>query len=424
MLPLLPLFLLTPSRWSREFFIFTGVCLLTLLWGWVHAAALIGASVAAYALTEWTAARERPARKRAFVLGLLTLHAIYLLCFLLPPPPVADVHMHPLNAVGVYILFSGIGLLFFRATSYYHDRVRRGFSRASLRDYLAYQFYFPQLGHGPVERCHDAAEKLNAARKNLSWSSFGWGMGRVAWGVALAMLLGYIYETSKVIDRKLPRWMVERWDIAPTRVVDFFAEPEQLPVPLFLILLQLAPFGLYYLESMYAHLGLGVGRCFGFKGVEAYHYPFGVSKPCDFWHRWNMSLSTWLRDYSFLPLGGAKGRRHLATFLTFVYCGALHGLQLRNLVWGAWTGITVGVGIVIIEWWNGGKRLRRSRLRPGQKLTARERWRLYAGRFITYQWAVLSIIFIADPDYCGMRVLRRIGEILLAALAAPFGLFG
>lgn len=412
MLLTLPIFWLIRARQSRDFFIVTGLVLLGLVWGVFHAVALLAAALAGYWLVEWTATRA-PNPRRAFAIGLVLLHALYFACFLLPPPRIAlDVELHPLNLIGIYILFSGIGLQFFRTVSYYHDRVRRGFPRASLRDYLSYQFYFPQLGHGPLERCHDAADKMAKSRLRRTWSDIGWGAGRVAWGVFLALLLGYAYETSKALDRKLPRPVIDYFG-GEVPDVNFFHEPERLPPLLFLLLIHLAPFGLYYLESMYAHLALGVGRCFGFKGVEGYYYPFAASKPCDGWHRWNMSLSAWLRDYSFIPLGGARTRRHWATFFTFVYGGLLHGLQMRNVIWGIWTGVTIGFGIALLEWWQGGTRMRRSRLRPGQTLSGRARLKLYAGRLLTYEWAMVCIVIIADPDYYGARVLWRLGEVIL-----------
>jgi alginate O-acetyltransferase complex protein AlgI len=416
LLLLLPLYALLPARWTREFFISTGLVLITLLWGLPHAAGLLLAALIGYALVEWCANLPQERRKFPFAAVLAALHVAYWSCFMLPLPSI-DPQLeanppHPLNAIGIYILFSGIGLQFFRLVSYHHDRGRRGFPKAPLRDYLAYMFFFPQMLHGPVERCHDAAEKIRAARSKLGWESLIVGLRRTLWGVLLAAALGIAYERGKKPDPVLTDWLASMGMSMGEKTPDFFAEPEKYPALIFLVLLHLMPLGLYYLESMYAHLALGVGRCFGFTGVEAYFYPFGASKPCDIWHRWNMSLSNWLRDYAFLPLGGARGNRYRATFLTFFYCGLLHGLQWRNIAWGVWTGLTLGIGMFVLEWWQGG-RTRRSRLRPGQKLTARQRTQLYIGRVITYEWCVLTIVFIADPDYAGLRVLWRLLKLMV-----------
>lgn len=396
----LPAYALTPPRFSREFFILTGVVLLTLLSGAPLAGALLGAMLLVYAYVEWRAPKP-DARNAWFMFGLVALHAVYWGGFFLVPVPASfqQFAFRPADAPAIFILFSGIGLTFFRLVSYYHDRLRRGFSAVALRDYLAWMLFFPQFGHGPLERCHDAAARLREARARWSWQELPLGLARVLWAILLLWGLFMVVLNLSAYSRGQEEF-------------DFFGAPERIHPLLFLVLVHAMPFGLYYLESMWTHLILGVSTCFGFRGAEAYYYPFGAKTPCEIWHRWNITLSNWLRDYCFMPIGGARSRRLTATFATFAYCGLLHGLQWRNIWWGVWTGATIVLGTIVLDAWRGGER-RRPRIRPGQALSARQRAELYVGRVLTYEWCVLTIQFIADPDYYGLRVIARLGGLLV-----------
>ena len=166
MVPLLPLFFLLPARWSRGFFLVSGLALLTLVSGVPFTLLLLGAVLATYATTERVAAMSAGvARKSAFILLLVLLHVAYWAIFQVSPPPTfASMELRPADVAGVFLLFSGAALTFFRLVSFVHDRVRRGQPRASLSAFLAYLFFFPQFLHGPLERCDWLSAQLKAKK--------------------------------------------------------------------------------------------------------------------------------------------------------------------------------------------------------------------------------------------------------------------
>lgn len=89
-------------------------------------------------------------------------------------------------------------------------------------------------------------------------------------------------------------------------------------------------------------MAIGLGSIFGFKFLENFNYPYSANSIQDFWRRWHISLSTWFRDYLYIPLGGSR-RSNINTYFNlitvFVLCGLWHGANWTFIVWGAWHGI-------------------------------------------------------------------------------------
>ncbi|MBN2447403.1 MAG: hypothetical protein JXO22_11785, partial [Phycisphaerae bacterium] len=187
MLALWPLFMLLPARASRGFFIVSGIGLVTLLGGPLLAGAIVAVVLLGYALTE-AVARQQHNRRAKFILGLLGLHAAYWASFMLTPPA-AFTTLREADRVPVFILFSGVGVTFFRLVSYYYDRMRGTVERVALIDYLAHMCFFPQLRHGPIERCREFSRKIAGARQNWQPTDAGIGLARV--GVGFGLLLGF-----------------------------------------------------------------------------------------------------------------------------------------------------------------------------------------------------------------------------------------
>ena len=98
---------------------------------------------------------------------------------------------------------------------------------------------------------------------------------------------------------------------------------------------------IYFDFSGYSDMAIGLGYMFGFKFLENFNYPYISNSVQDFWRRWHISLSTWFRDYLYIPLGGSK-KTNLHTYMNliivFVLCGLWHGANWTFLVWGVWHG--------------------------------------------------------------------------------------
>jgi D-alanyl-lipoteichoic acid acyltransferase DltB (MBOAT superfamily) len=171
---------------------------------------------------------------------------------------------------------------------------------------------------------------------------------------------------------------------------------------------------LYLLESSFAHLQLGVSRAFGIVGTENFDRPFLARDPRDVWHRWNITLSTWLRDYVYIPLGGNRCHKYRNILLVFIYVSLLHGLQPRCLAWGLWTGGT----LALYQWLRDRYRARK---RPTSTLRPTSTFRfilITLARLATFHWFAIGVTIILDPDYCGARLLRQYVTLLLRAVTA------
>ena len=394
MLAIWPVFALLPERHTRTFFLCSGIMLLALIGGPILAVGIGLAAITVYYLTE-IAARLQRRRNLVFVSVLAALHIAYWACFYLPLPPIfRHEFLRPLDQPALFILFSGIGMTFFRVVSYFHDRVRRKRRAVTLADYLAYVFYFPQLRHGPLEPCGAMVSRIRGCRAVLRPRDFGLGVLRIWWAVTV---LWALFRFLISIEKRA----------VMHGTVNVFEHPEVLPFSQLLLLIHLPGLFLYALESCAAHIQLGVSRCFGINGGENYDHPYLATSPRKIWARWNMTLSAWLDAYAFKPLGGHRRRRYLNILLVFAYAGVLHGLQLRFLVWGLWAGVSVA----LVTWCrNFVRRHRRNRV------VHHTIWRSLGkniARLATIHWACWGFLIIADPHYFGWRVLCRYVQVLL-----------
>jgi alginate O-acetyltransferase complex protein AlgI len=99
---------------------------------------------------------------------------------------------------------------------------------------------------------------------------------------------------------------------------------------------------IYYDFSSYSDMAIGLGRIFGFRFMENFNYPYIANSIRDFWRRWHISLTTWFRDYLYIPLGGNRRsvhRNYFNLFVIFVLCGLWHGASWNFLIWGLYHGL-------------------------------------------------------------------------------------
>jgi alginate O-acetyltransferase complex protein AlgI len=101
---------------------------------------------------------------------------------------------------------------------------------------------------------------------------------------------------------------------------------------------------IYFDFSGYSDMAIGLGKCFGFSFLENFNYPYISSSVRDFWRRWHISLSSWFRDYLYIPLGGNRkgaGRRALNRCIVFFCTGLWHGASWTFVIWGLWHGFFI-----------------------------------------------------------------------------------
>ncbi len=214
----------------------------------------------------------------------------------------------------------GISFFTFQASSYLMD-LHRGTVRAqrNLIDLGLYIALFPQLIAGPIVRYHDIAAEI--VRRRVTSVDFAAGAERFLYGLAKKVLLAN--PLGLVADK-------------------IFALPAAELSPSLCWLGALCyTFQIYYDFSGYSDMAIGLGRMFGFHFLENFNYPYIARSIREFWRRWHISLSTWFRDYLYIPLGGNRHgavRTGANLLLVFLLCGLWHGASWTFLIWGVYHG--------------------------------------------------------------------------------------
>ncbi len=214
----------------------------------------------------------------------------------------------------------GISFFTFKCISYLVDVYRDG--RNGTRKYwrfLLYATFLPQLAAGPITRFPDFAPQIYMRRFHAPGAAEG--MKRFIRGLAKKLFIAAAAGSAADavfgldagdLDMRLA-WL------------GAFAYCVQL----------------FFDFSGYSDMAIGLGQLFGFKTPENFDYPYISSSVTEFWRRWHISLSSWFRDYVYIPLGGnrrGKWRAALNKFIVFVLCGVWHGFGLTFLLWGVWHG--------------------------------------------------------------------------------------
>ena len=221
------------------------------------------------------------------------------------------------------ILPIGISFYIFQAISYIID-VYRGDTPATenLIDFAAFIALFPQLIAGPVLRYKDVASQFSQRSHTLDKFSQG----------AQRFMLGFV---KKVVIA----------DTLAPLVNQGFALQDPSFFDAWLTMLAYTA-QLYFDFSGYADMAIGLGLMMGFRFMENFTHPYISQSITEFWRRWHISLSSWLRDYLYIPLGGNR-RGQVATyrnlFLTMLLGGLWHGANWTFLIWGAWHGVLLAL---------------------------------------------------------------------------------
>ncbi len=212
----------------------------------------------------------------------------------------------------------GISFFSFQAVSciidFYRKKDKTG--RISLLDTALYISFFPQLVAGPIVRYDNFIPQLKY--REVHYAAFLYGLKRFAYGFAKKVLLSN--NIAIVVDKI------------------YAADPESLSTPVAWSASLLFCVQLYFDFSGYSDMAIGLARMFGIKIPENFNYPFAATSLGNMWRRWHISLSTWFRDYLYIPLGGSrKGefRTILNIWIIFLICGLWHGAAWHYILFGS-----------------------------------------------------------------------------------------
>ena len=209
----------------------------------------------------------------------------------------------------------GISFYTFQAMSYtidvYRDDVR---VQRNLIDFGMYITMFPQLIAGPIVRYSDVQDQL--AERNVTAADFSEGIMRFVVGlgkkVLLANQMGAVWTQIYALGGDISALMAWTGAAAYT-------------------------FQIYFDFSGYSDMAIGLGRMFGFKFPENFRYPYESVSITDFWRRWHITLSTWFKEYLYIPLGGNRrglARQALNLLIVWTLTGFWHGAGWNFVMWG------------------------------------------------------------------------------------------
>lgn len=228
------------------------------------------------------------------------------------------------------ILPIGISFFTFQGISYVVD-VYRGHIAAekSLLDVMLFKSFFPQLVAGPIVRAADFIPQLHQTPK-LTREHVGVGTVLILTGLLKKMVIAN-YLATELVDPVF-------FDPTASGALDLLIGVYGYAVQI------------YCDFSGYSDIAIGVAALLGYRFLENFNQPYRASSLQDFWRRWHISLSTWLRDYLYIPLGGSRGseaKTYRNLFLTMFLGGVWHGAAWTFVIWGTLHGTMLAVERVI-----------------------------------------------------------------------------
>ncbi len=388
-----------PVQWRSGFLLLCSLAFFTLA-GPAYLPLVILLTLADFKLASWMAV-SGPSRRRGLLwLGLL-LNGGVLVFFkftlllnglLAPWLPAWSESLSRLRA-GLLVPL-GLSYFIFKKFSYLLDcywgrsQPEKRFSRL-----LLYVIFFPEITAGPIDRANRLLPQFAASRRfdRLDLSA---GCHQILWG---------LFKKIVIADR------------LALLTGPVFRQPENFQSQALLAAVLAFSVQIYCDFSGYSDMAIGLGRLFGFRLQLNFDRPYFALTIADFWKRWHVSLSFWLRDYLFLPLSsrvlrcfpqerllGVRTEVHayvLAGLATMTACGIWHGAAWTFAAWGLLHGIYLAVGLVT----------RRSRRRLKKRLGLSRQSALHRSlqRLVTFLLVSLAWIFFASPSLAGAASLFR-----------------
>ena len=221
------------------------------------------------------------------------------------------------------VLPVGISFFTFQGLSYVIDVYRNERLKSTrFRDVLLYIALFPQLVAGPIVRYEDVADEIKGRRHTLE--QLANGLRRFIIGLSKKLLIADVCGSVVTLIYSAERSVLD-------------SRAAWLAAVCYLI-------QIYFDFSGYSDMAIGLGLCFGFHFKENFNYPYISSSIQEFWRRWHISLSTWFREYLYIPLGGnrkGKAKTYRNKLIVFFCTGLWHGANWTFIIWGLWHGFFI-----------------------------------------------------------------------------------
>ncbi|MBI1816113.1 MAG: MBOAT family protein [Deltaproteobacteria bacterium] len=275
-----------------------------------------------------------------------------------------------------------ISFFIFEYVHYLIEVYRGTFPPAGLRDFTLFIMFFPTLICGPIKRFQQFNPQEYAQRA-LDPANVSAGLERILFGLAKKTLIA---------------------DTVAPLCAPVFAHPEAYTW----VQLWLAVYGyalqIYFDFSGYSDIAIGSAKLFGYTVQENFNYPYLQPNIARFWRCWHISLTSWITDYLYIPLGGSRHgelRSYLNRFVAMTLCGLWHGAAFHFMVWGMYHGIALNLYRVY-------GRVRERLLGPKQG-EGPVALRVAAGVFTFHFVCIGWVLFVCDLDKASLIIARLLG---------------
>ena len=317
-----------PAKYAkgRNLYLLIVSYLLYLQWKPVYALILLGVTAVTYYAAIAVERAKRP--KRILTAGVLL--ALLPLAFFKYFNFVNDSISQMLSLAGLNFHLAGlnwavpIGISFFtfQALGYLWDvYYKRERTEHDFLTYALFVSFFPSILSGPINKASLVIPQLRQLRPYFDYSKAVGGLKMLLWGMFMKVVVAD--RVALYVDTVLPSY--ENY----TGLSCFVAS-------------LLYTIQIYADFAGYSLMAIGVGKVLGFELTENFRRPYFAVSVTDFWHRWHISLSTWLKDYVYIPMGGSrcsKMRNYWNIFVTFLVSGIWHGANWTFIVWGCMHGV-------------------------------------------------------------------------------------
>jgi alginate O-acetyltransferase complex protein AlgI len=224
---------------------------------------------------------------------------------------------HPIQVATLHVILPvGISFYTFQTLSYAVDIYRRKLKPThDIIAFSAFVAFFPQLVAGPIERATNLLPQFYVKR-HFDYNKAVDGMRQILWGLFKKIVIA---------------------DNCAEFANQIFNNSESLSGSTLVFGALFFTFQIYADFSGYSDIAIGTARLFGFELMRNFAYPYFSRDMAEFWRRWHISLSTWFRDYLYIPLGGSKGGTWMKvrnTFVIFIVSGLWHGANWTFVAWG------------------------------------------------------------------------------------------
>jgi D-alanyl-lipoteichoic acid acyltransferase DltB (MBOAT superfamily) len=266
------------------------------------------------------------------------------------------------------VLPVGISFFTFMAISYVVDAYRGDFEPTTLEKFAVYLSFFPHLVAGPIVRPAELIPQLETPRDPR----------RVDTSRAFYLIATGLFKKVVIANY-----------LASSIVDEVFAAPGQHSSLEILIAVYAYAVQIYADFSGYTDIAIGIALLLGFRFPQNFDSPYAAASIQDFWRRWHMTLSRWLRDYLYIPLGGNRGgtlHTYRNLMLTMLIGGLWHGAAWTFVVWGGLHG-----SALVFERW------RADRAGPARAPLAG--WRLWRARILTFHFVCFAWIFFRSDSF-------------------------